>query len=282
MKNTKRFAAFILIAVSALASGGSASVGLQLVSLHKDLDANLGKGLDLVRSLGFTSVETAGTYGLTAAQLRAQLDSHGLSAVSSHFQYPELQADLAKVIADTKTLGSRNIIVPWVPHTGAFDEAKARRAAADFNAWGRVIKAAALRLGYHPHGGEFEPLPGGGTGFDVLARETDPSLLFFEMDVFWVIHAGQDPVALLRKFPGRWKMFHLKDMRRGARTGIYTGQAPIEDFVPMGAGRVDWPSVLSVGRSEGIEYSFIEDEGIDPPANIPISLRYLSSLSPQP
>jgi sugar phosphate isomerase/epimerase len=102
------------------------------------------------------------------------------------------------------------------------------------------------------------------------------------MDVFWVVHAGQDPVALLRKFPGRWKMFHLKDMRRGAQTGIFTGQAPIDDFVPLGTGRVDWPLVLSVGRSEGIEYSFIEDEGIDPPANIPISLRFLSSIGPHP
>jgi sugar phosphate isomerase/epimerase len=279
MNKTKLIAAFLLAALSAFAAG-AAPVGLQLVSLHKDLDADLGQGLDLVRSLGFTTVETAGTYGLTAEQLRAQLEAHGLTAVSSHYQYPELQDHLAKVIADTKALGSGNIIVPWVPHTGVFDEAKARKAAADLNAWGKVISAAGLRLGYHPHGGEFEPLPGGGTGFDVLVRETDPSLLFFEMDVFWVVHAGQDPVALLQKYPGRWKMFHLKDMRKGAPTGIFTGQAPLTDFVPLGTGRVDWPTLLAAGRREGIEYSFIEDEGVDPPADIPVSLRYLSSLPP--
>ncbi len=278
MNKTKVLAALLATSLAAFASGTEHPVGLQLVSLHEPLDANLDQGLSLVKALGFTVVETAGNYGLTAGQLRSQLDAHGLQAVSSHFQYPQLQDNLSGVIADAKALGSSNIIVPWIPHTGVFDEAKARKAAADFNAWGKVIKAAGLRLGYHPHGGEFEPLAGGGTGFDILARETDPSLLFFEMDVFWVVHAGQDPVALMKKFPGRWRMFHLKDMRAGAATGIYTGQAPIADFVPLGTGRVDWPAVLAEGQSQGVEYSFIEDEGVDPPKNIPISLRYLSSI----
>ena len=280
MRKRILLAAFLAALQPAWAGAPEAPVGIQLVSLHEKLDANLGDGLDLVRNLGFTLVETAGTYGLTAAQLRAQLDAHGLTCVSSHYQYPELEADLATVIADTRTLGSSSIVVPWIPHTGVFDEAKAHRAAADFNAWGKVIKASGLRLGYHPHGGEFEPLPAGGTGFDVLARETDPGLLFFEMDVFWVVHAGQDPVALMKKYPGRWKMFHLKDMRIGAATGIYTGQAPITDFVPLGTGRVNWPAVLAEGRAEGVDHAFIEDEGVDPPKNIPVSLRYLATISP--
>jgi sugar phosphate isomerase/epimerase len=279
MKKSKLIAAFLCASVSVFAAETQYPVGIQLVSLHEQLDANLDQGLSLVKSLGFTIVETAGDYGLTGEQLRAHLDAHGLKAVSSHFQYPELEANLAAVIAEARALGSTNIIVPWIPHTGVFDEAKARKAAADLNSWGKVIKGAGMRLGYHPHGGEFEPLPGGGTGFDILARETDPSLLFFEMDVFWVVHAGQDPVALLEKFPGRWKMFHLKDMRKGAPTGIFTGQAPKTDFVPLGRGRVDWPPVLAEGRREGVEYSFIEDEGVDPPRNIPISLNYLFSIN---
>jgi sugar phosphate isomerase/epimerase len=280
MKKTSILAALLMATLSASAADTSAPVGIQLVSLHEKLDANLGTGLDLVKSMGFTLVETAGTYGLTAGELRAQLDARGLKAVSSHSQYPELEANLSKVIADAKTLGSSNIIVPWIPHTGVFDAAKAHQAASDFNAWGKILRSSGLRLGYHPHGGEFEPLPGGGTGFDVLVRETDPQLLFFEMDVFWVVHAGKDPVALMQKFPGRWKMFHLKDMRIGATTGLYTGQAPITDFVPLGAGRVDWPAVLGEGRRQGVEYSFIEDEGVNPPRDIPVSLKYLASIRP--
>jgi sugar phosphate isomerase/epimerase len=273
--------AFILLASGpAFAAEANAPLGLQLVSLHERLNADVPGGLELVKSFGLTLVETAGTCGLTPEQFRAQIDSHGLKVFSSHFQYPALAADLPKVIAEAKILGSGNIVVPWIPHKGMFTAAMARKAAADFNSWGQSIKAAGLRLGYHPHGGEFEGLPEGGTGFDVLVSETDPGLVFFEMDIFWVAHAGQDPVALLKKYPTRWKMFHLKDIRKGAVTGIFTGQAPITDFVPLGTGSLDLPAILAEGRRIGIEYNIIEDEGVDPAKNIPLSMRYLESIKP--
>jgi len=188
-------------------------------------------------------------------------------------------------------LGTLAVIGPKLHHrspgyvaalvfTWLFTAAMASKAAADFNSWGRAIRAAGLRLGYHPHGGEFEELPGGGDGFDVLARETDPRLVFFEMDIFWVAHAGKDPVALLKQYPTRWKMFHLKDMRKGAVTGLYTGQAPVTDFVPLGSGRLDIPGILAEGRRIGVEDSIIEDEGVNPANNIPVSLRYLESIKP--
>ncbi len=255
-------------------------LGLQLVSLHKNLDADVPAGLGLVKSFGIKLVETAGTNGLTPEQFRAQVDANGLKVIGSHFQYDALAADLPKVIAETKVLGGSYIVVPWIPHKGLFTAAMASKAASDFNAWGKVIRGAGLRLGYHPHGGEFEELPEGGTGFDVLVRETDPRLVFFEMDIFWVAHAGKDPVALLKKYPTRWKMFHLKDMRSGAATGIFTGQAPITDFVPLGTGKLDIPAILAEGRRIGVEYSIIEDEGVDPPLNIPVSMRYLDSIKP--
>lgn len=260
--------------------GAEAQLGVQLVSLHKDLDKDVSAGLDLVKSYGITLVETAGDCGLTAQKFREQLDAHGLKAFSAHYQYPQLDADLQKVIGEAKILGSSNIVVPWIPHRGLFTADMAHKAAADFNKWGRTIKDAGLRLGYHPHGGEFEELPEGGTGFDVLMNETDPDLVFFEMDIFWVAHAGKDPVTLLKKYPNRWKMFHLKDMRKGAKTGIYTGQAPITDFVPLGMGQLDIPGILAEGRKIGVEYNIIEDEGVDPARNIPVSLRYLESIKP--
>jgi len=102
------------------------------------------------------------------------------------------------------------------------------------------------------------------------------------MDVFWVVYAGQDPVSLLARYPGRWKMFHLKDVRKGAKTGVFTGHAPIGDFVAIGTGQVNWPAVLAEGRKVGIEYSIIEDESSDPGANIPPSVRYLESIKLAP
>lgn len=280
MKYPRLLAAILVASGPAFAAEVNAPIALQLVSLHKRLNADVPGGLDLVKSFGITLVETAGTCGLTPEQFRAQIDAHGLKVFSSHFQYPSLAADLPKVIAEAKVLGSGNIIVPWIPHKGVFTAAMAHKAASDFNSWGAAIKAAGLRLGYHPHGGEFEELPEGGTGFDVLIGETDPSLVFFEMDIFWVAHAGKDPVALLKKYPTRWKMFHLKDMRKGATTGIFTGQAPITDFVPLGTGQLDIPAILAEGRKIGIEYDIIEDEGVDPPRDIPASMRYLDSIKP--
>jgi sugar phosphate isomerase/epimerase len=95
------------------------------------------------------------------------------------------------------------------------------------------------------------------------------------MDVFWVAHAGVDPAALLARYPGRWRMLHLKDLRRGAKRDA-TGAAPATDDVPVGQGEVHWPAVLSEARRAGVEYYFIEDESVAPLENVPTSLRYLS------
>jgi sugar phosphate isomerase/epimerase len=263
-----------------LAAKANPPLGLQLESFKIRLGADVPSGLDIVRSDGFTVVETAGTYKLTPEQFRVQLDARGLKAVSAHFPYESLQADLPKVIESAKALGSSNVVIAHIPHEGAFNAASARKAAADFNAWGKTLAASGLRLLYHPHGYEFERLAEGGSAFDILMSETDPKVVFFEMDVFWIVYAGQDPVALLAKYPDRWKMFHLKDVRIGAATGGSAGRAPIGDFVTIGTGQIDWRAVLAEGRKVGIEYSFIEDESSDPVANVPPSKRYLESLAP--
>ncbi|HEY5227253.1 MAG TPA: sugar phosphate isomerase/epimerase [Opitutaceae bacterium] len=276
----KSMALVLLASALAFAAEANPPLGLQLESFKIRLAADVPSGLDIVKSDGFTIVETAGTYKLTPEQFRAQLDAHGLKAVSSHFPYEGLQADLPGVIAAARALGSTNVVIAHIPHKGVFDAAMARKAAADFNSWGKALAAAGLRLLYHPHGYEFVPLPGGGTGFDILMNETDPKAVFFEMDVFWVVYAGQNPVALLAKYPDRWKMFHLKDVRIGAATGGSAGRAPIGDFVTIGTGQINWRAVLAEGRKIGIEYSFIEDESSDPVANVPPSVRYLESLAP--
>jgi sugar phosphate isomerase/epimerase len=272
--------ALLLACTPAFAADPNPPLGLQLESFKIRLAADVTSGLDIVKTDGFTIIETAGTYKMTPEQFRMELDLHGLKAVSSHFSYESLASDLPKVIATARTLGSANIVVPGIPHKGVFDAAAASKAATDFNRWGKALSAAGMRLLYHPHGAEFEPLPGGGTGFDILMAQTDPKVVFFEMDVFWIVYAGQDPVALLAKYPQRWRMFHLKDLKKGVRTGIYTGHAPIEDFVTIGTGQINFVPLLAEGRKIGIEYSFIEDESTDPVGNVPPSQRYLDSIKP--
>jgi sugar phosphate isomerase/epimerase len=109
-------------------------------------------------------------------------------------------------------------------------------------------------------------------------EKTDPKFVAFEMDVFWVAHPGADPVKYLNKYPGRWQLMHLKDIKKGARTGVYTGHAPNEESVALGTGQVQWPAVLSAASKAGVKHYFIEDENPEAEKQIPETLKYLQTL----
>jgi sugar phosphate isomerase/epimerase len=269
-------------AAAALPADGPNPLGLQLWSLKEQIQGNVPAGMDLVRSMGFTVVESAGTFGLTAAQFRGEADDHGLRIVSGQFLYERLMGDLDGAIAEAKTLGMSYVLLPWITHEGDFTAAAAHGVAANLNRIGSAAKAAGLSFGFHTHGYEFKPLADGSTPYDVLLAETEPDRVFVQMDVFWVISGGKDPVALLQKRPSRCRMLHVKDMRKGAVTGVSTGHAPVEDNVVVGQGRVDWPAVFAAGERAGVVYSFIEDETSDPVGNIPASVRYLRTIGARP
>lgn len=273
-------AAALVSGLTAIAGSFHDHLGLQLWSLRDQTKESTTKALDLAVSFGFTEVETAGTGSLSVADFAKELQARKLTVVAAHASYDALTKDAAKVIADAKTLGAKYIVVPWLPHnkeTGLTAEV-ARRAVADFNTWGAACKAAGLQFGFHPHGFEFKAGPDGVTPFDIIARETSPELVTFEMDVFWVVLPGQDPVKLLEKYSGRWQLMHVKDLRKGAVIGIHTGSAPPTDKVAVGDGQVDWPAVLAAAEKAGVKHYFIEDESVQPLKDIPASLRYLKSL----
>ena len=254
-------------------------VGLQLWTLNAELQKSVPDTLDRVKAWGFAELETAGTGGLPAAQFRAELDKRGLSVVAAHVQYEALSADVAAVIREVQALGAPVAFCAWIPHSGPFTPELAVEAAAHFNKWGAAFRAAGLRLGYHTHGYEFVPgTKAGRTLFDDFVGALDPELIGLEMDVFWVVHAGQDPVALLNRYPTRWVALHVKDIRKGAPTGLTTGGAPAADKVVVGTGAIDWPAVLGAAQRLGVRSYFIEDESPDPVGNIPQSLEYLQHL----
>jgi sugar phosphate isomerase/epimerase len=277
----KLIAGFALLSATAFAAEPK-PVGLQLWSVRHQMEASVSDGMALVRKLGFTEVESAGTYNLTPKEFRNQADAHGLKIIAGHFPYDRLVSDVDGVIADAKTLGVFNVIVAWIPHKGDFTVDDAHVAAQSLNKFGAALKAAGLGFGFHTHGYEFKPVADGSSAFDVLLKETDPRLVFVEMDVFWVVAAGQDPVKLLQKYPDRFKMFHVKDMRKGATAVGYTGEAPVEDNVIVGQGRMDWPAIVSEGLKDGADQFIIEDETSDPVNNIPPSLVYLATLGLKP
>ena len=259
-------------------------LGLQMWSLRAQAKESITGSLDQAKAYGIKEIETAGFGRLTADQYAAELKSRGLVAVSAHTGYADLQKDIGAAIRDAKALGAKFLICPYprLDKNKVFSEEIAHQMAADFNKFGEACQAAGLRFGFHPHGLEFRPTSSGKgeTVFDTLVRETKPELVCFEMDVFWVFHAGQDPVKLLAKYPHRWVLMHVKDIRKGAVTGLSTGSAAPTDNVAVGTGQIDWPTLLRAAQKAGVQHYFIEDETPTPLQCIPDSLRYLRSLKP--
>ncbi len=282
----KHLLGFGLLTLSAVALGAAPvdfhdHIGMQLWSLRETAKTDTPAALELVKNYGLKEIETAGLGTLTLAQYGAEARSRGLVVVGMHDGYEDLGKKLPELIADAKALGATYIVCPWVPHgKEGFTDELAHKVAADFNQWGKTCREAGLKLGWHPHGFEFTPSEANKneTRFDIVARETDPENLVFEMDVFWVFHAGQDPVTLLKKYGHRWALMHLKDIRKEAITHLSTGSAPPTDNVPVGGGQIDWPSVLRTAQKVGVKHYFIEDETPAPLQNIPTSLAYLRAL----
>jgi sugar phosphate isomerase/epimerase len=256
-------------------------LGLQLYSLRFEFQKNgLAKTLDWARDQGFRVLEGGGTYGLSQADFRAELDKRGMRMVGVFSSYETLRDKPDEAIALAKAMGAEYVVCGWIPHQGGFTAENVKQAAEVFNRAGRAIKAAGLQFCYHPHGYEFVPTAKG-TLFDDLAAQTDTEAVGFELDVFWAKHGGQDPAKLLAKYPRRFHLMHLKDLQKGVK-GDLTGKAPDETSVALGTGQIDFPAVLKAAKKAGVKWYFIEEESPDAPANIPVSLRYLERLRFEP
>ncbi len=252
-------------------------VGLQLYSLRNEFAKDVPGTLSMVRDFGFRIVELAGTYKLTAAQFRGELDSHALKAVAGHFPYERFRDDAEGVAKEAKVLGMEYAGCAWIPHEGDFDEAECRDAIATFNKAGEVLARQGLRFFYHTHGYEFQP-HGSGTLFDMLMQGTDPKLVTYEMDVLWIYYPGQSPAKILEKYSNRFDLMHIKDLKKGVR-GDLSGGTDVNNDVVLGTGQIDLPATLEAAQRAGVKYYFIEDESSRSVTQIPQSLKFLERVS---
>lgn len=254
-------------------------IGLQLYSLRNQLLTDVPGTLAEVQAWGITNVELAGTYNLTAEQFKAQLHAHGLNAFSGHFPFERFRDDPESLAHDAEVLGLKYVGCAWIPHDDGkpFDEKTCRDAIAVFNHAGEVLARHGLRFFYHVHGYEFQPY-GDGTLLDLIMRATNPKYVNFQMDVFWIVHPGQDPVKLLTKYPKRWQLMHLKGMRDSTPTGLLTGHSAVTNDVAVGTGKIDYVPILKEAHDLGIKWYVIEDESPLSEQQVPQSYDYLKTV----
>lgn len=258
----------------------TADTGLQLYSLRSQFKLKgVPRTLDTVKDFGIKLVELAGTYDMEPAAFKAELDQRGLKAVSGHFPYGRWEKEPDTVALEAKALGLEYAGCAYAAHTTPLDEFQTRDIAAVFNKAGEALAKVGITFFYHLHGFEFQKWKKGETLADLLIQETDPKNVKFQMDVLWVVFPGQDPVALLEKYPDRWELMHLKDLQRGVATGSLLGKTDVENDVTLGSGQMDWPAILKAAQKIGVKYYFIEDESSRSERQIPNSLEYLSSVT---
>lgn len=254
--------------------------GLQLYSLRSQFKLKgVPRTLDQVKSFGIRYVELAGTYGLSPEEMKKELTARDLVAVSGHYPFSGWKNEPEKIAKEAKALGLKFAGCAWADHKAPMDEPQAREIAAVFNKAGEVLAKEGITFFYHLHGFEFYPWKNGETLADLIIQETHPEHVKFQMDTLWVVFPGQDPVKLLDKYPSRWSLMHLKDLKKGVATGSLEGSTNVEYDVPLGTGQMNWPAILGAAHKAGIEYYFIEDESSSSEQQIPQSLEYLGKVT---
>lgn len=254
-----------------------APFGIQAYSLRHIFPTDPVKALDLIKSWGITELE-GGPYDKTSPEeFRRLCEARGITIPSTGCGYDDLTKDPQKVANTAKALGSKYVMTAWIPHEkGKFNLENAKKAVADFNAGGKVLKENGVTFCYHIHGFEFQPYEDG-TLLDYIIKNTNPEYVSFEMDILWTHFGGGDPVALLKKYGNRFKLLHVKDLRKGTPKDL-TGGTSVENDVVLGTGEIDIAAVIREANKIGIKHFFIEDESSSVEKQVPLSITYLKSL----
>lgn len=257
----------------------TAPFGVQAYTFRHSFPNGVAETLDTIKMMGFTELEGGGGR-MPPEEFRKMCEERGISIPATGTGYEQLVKDPQGVADRAKALGAKYVMTAWIPHkNGAFNLENAKKAVEDFNAAGKVLKENGITFCYHVHGYEFWPHENG-TLLDYIITKTNPEYVSFEMDVMWTHFGGGDPVALLNKYGNRWKLMHLKDLRKGTKKDR-TGLTPDENDVPLGTGELDIPGILKAAKKAGIKHYFIEDESPAPEikSQVPESIAYLKSLS---
>jgi len=251
--------------------------GLVSYTYRNSFEKNVPATLDTIKNLGIVDMEFSNLFNTPAASLRKMLDERGIKCSSFGVSYDDFVNSTEEVANNAKILGATFVRVAWIPHEDTFDLEDAKKTVSDFNRAGKLLKEKHnLTFCYHNHGYEFGSYKKG-TLFDYLMENTDPKYVSFEMDILWTFFPGQDPAQLLVKYGKRFKLMHLKDLRKGVK-GDASGKTSQENDVVLGTGQLDIPAILKAAKKAGIEHYYIEDESKLKSVQVPQTMVYLKSL----
>jgi sugar phosphate isomerase/epimerase len=247
--------------------------GVQLYTVRKEAQADLPNLLRDLRKIGFTQIEFH-PVGFTqpAATLRQMVIDAGLNLPATHMSAKDIDTRLDFA----KQLGVQYVVtgIPGPPNT--LDEYRA--VAARFNHWGAAVRDQGMEFAFFFHGRVF--LPQQDTpGFNELIRNTDPTLVKLEVDIYWLVQAGQNPAAFLRTHRDRVRLLHIKDRIANVPTS-YADDASADHVTEVGKGTIPWPTLLKQARNQGIEYAFIDEDKTQIPVleSLQQSFTYLQTL----
>lgn len=253
--------------------------GMQTYTYRRGMKTNPAASLDSIRALGITDLEAGVFAGKTAAESRKMLDERGMRCSSTGGSYDALldPDKLREIGRNAKILGAEYIMLAWIMKKPPFTLDDAKAAVTNFNRIGKQLKDEfGLTFCYHNHGYEFAKYEDG-TLFDYIVKNTDPQYVSFELDLLWAAFPGQKPEELLTKYGNRFKLMHLKDLRKGV-PGNLSGGTPVENDVALGTGAIDMPAVLKAAKKAGIRHYYIEDESPSFATQVPQSMAYLKSV----
>jgi len=255
--NTSLAAATVLALPSLAFTMDKKEIGLQLYTLRDELPKDVKSTLEKVAKAGYKTVETYGFsikdqfWGLTPIELKKILDANNLKAPSGHynlgsFLYDGNLEEVKAAIEAAQILKNEYLTVPWVDEPFRNDF---RKIAARLNEAGKMCAAAGLKLAYHNHDFEFQKQDGI-TGYEILLKETDQDLVSFELDLYWVVRSGNDPIKLFKENPGRFKLWHVKDMDK-VNPALNT---------EIGSGSIDFKTIFKEVKQSGMKHFFVEQE----------------------
>lgn len=243
-------------------------IGLQLYTVRSLMNKDMPATMAAVAAAGYREVEFAGYFGRTPAEVRDLLRANGLSAPSTHLGLADVRERFDATATSAQAIGIRYLTVASLDMRTIKSADDWKRMADVFNDVGRRATAAGLRFAYHNHSVEFTPVDGA-VPMDLLIGGTDPSLVAFELDLFWAMKAGQEPRAYFERHPGRFELVHVKDATA----------APASDMTDVGAGVMDWRRIFGAHTTAGIRHYFVEhDNPADPMQSIRRSAEYLKAL----